>query len=208
MGINTKKPNQADIGLILEGTYPYVRGGVSSWIHQIIQGLPEFTFAINFIGDKAESYPTMHYQLPENVIDLKCIYLVSEDNIKKPKARAGNKEAFIQVQKMHDEFRNNKESDYQALGSLLRHIHQYKDLDINDFLYSEQSWSFITEQYEKSTSDSSFIDYFWTIRAMHQPIFSLIDGLDEAVDAKVFHTISTGYAGLYGVMLHLSLIHI
>ncbi len=37
---------------------------------------------------------------------------------------------------------------------------------------------------------------------MHQPIFSLIDGLDEAVDAKVFHTISTGYAGLYGVMLH------
>ncbi len=202
MGINTKKPDQADIGLILEGTYPYVRGGVSSWVHQIIQGLPEFTFAINFIGDKEESYPTMHYQLPKNVIDLKCIYLVSENNIKKPKARVGNKEAFIQVQKMHDEFRNNKESNYQALGALLRHIHKDKNIDINDFLYSEQSWSFITEQYEKSTADSSFIDYFWTIRAMHQPIFSLIDGLDEAVDAKVFHTISTGYAGLYGVMLH------
>ncbi len=203
MGIKIEKPNQADIGLILEGTYPFVRGGVSSWIHQLIQGLPEVTFAINFIGDKAESYPTMHYQFPENVIDLKCIYLDSERNVKKPKAFTGNKDAFIQVQKMYEEFHGNKKPNtYEALGKVLHHLHRKKDFDINDFLYSEQSWSFITEQYEKSTADSSFIDYFWTIRAMHQPVFALIDGIDGAVDAKVFHTISTGYAGLYGVMLH------
>lgn len=38
----------ADIALLLEGTYPYVRGGVSSWVHQIISGMPERTFSIAF----------------------------------------------------------------------------------------------------------------------------------------------------------------
>ncbi|MCK5831716.1 MAG: GT4 family glycosyltransferase PelF [Methylococcales bacterium] len=203
MGIKTVKPGQADIGLILEGTYPYVRGGVSSWIHQLIQGLPELTFAINFIGDKAESYSTLHYELPENVIDLKNIYLISKNKQIKPKSRIGNEDAFIQVREMYKEFRrNNSSNNSQALGNVLQQIHKFKNLDINDFLYSEQSWAFITEQYEKGTEDSSFLDYFWTVRAMHQPIFSLIDALDNVVDAKVFHTISTGYAGLFGVMLH------
>ncbi|HUQ25414.1 MAG TPA: DUF3492 domain-containing protein, partial [Burkholderiales bacterium] len=41
---------QADIGFILEGTYPYVAGGVSSWVHQIIRGFPEYRFALAFIG--------------------------------------------------------------------------------------------------------------------------------------------------------------
>lgn len=194
---------QADIGLILESTYPYVRGGVSSWVHQLIQGLPELTFAINFIGDKVENYPTIHYELPSNVIDLKSIYLISKDNSEKPKARPGNEEAFIQVRKMYKEFRRYKGSkNTQALGNVLRHIRKHKNLDINDFLYSEQSWDFITEKYEKGAPDSSFLAYFWTVRSMHQPVFSLIDGLDNVVDAKVFHTLSTGYAGLFGVMIH------
>ena len=32
-------PPKADIALLLEGTYPFIRGGVSSWVHQIITGL-------------------------------------------------------------------------------------------------------------------------------------------------------------------------
>ena len=39
------KPN-ADILLLLEGTYPYVRGGVSSWVHQIIEGLPHYNLSL------------------------------------------------------------------------------------------------------------------------------------------------------------------
>jgi len=38
------------IGLLLEGTYPYVAGGVSSWVHQIIRAFPEYRFALAFLG--------------------------------------------------------------------------------------------------------------------------------------------------------------
>ncbi|MBN9127926.1 MAG: DUF3492 domain-containing protein, partial [Nitrosospira sp.] len=40
------KETVADIALLLEGTYPYIRGGVSAWVHQIISGLPEIRFAV------------------------------------------------------------------------------------------------------------------------------------------------------------------
>ncbi|MFK5949185.1 MAG: GT4 family glycosyltransferase PelF [Methylococcales bacterium] len=203
MGLKNNDFQQADIGLILEGTYPYVRGGVSSWVHQIIKGLPELTFSIIFIGDKADSYPKIQYELPDNVLELKCIYIISDKEIEKPKARKGNKKAFAKVKQMHQYFRqHNTNHSSDTIGEVLRHIRQLKDLDYGDFLYSEQAWSFITERYEKASPKSSFLDYFWTIRAMHGPIFALIDGLDNAVDAKVYHTVSTGYAGLFGVMLH------
>ena len=39
------RADSADICLLLEGTFPYVSGGVSSWVNQIIRGFPEYTFA-------------------------------------------------------------------------------------------------------------------------------------------------------------------
>lgn len=38
------------ICLIAEGCYPYVAGGVSTWVQQLIQGMPEHTFVICTIG--------------------------------------------------------------------------------------------------------------------------------------------------------------
>ena len=38
------------ICLLAEGCYPYVAGGVSSWIQMLINGLPEHEFVIFAIG--------------------------------------------------------------------------------------------------------------------------------------------------------------
>ena len=35
---------EADVILLLEGTYPSVRGGVSKWVHDLWLGLPEVRF--------------------------------------------------------------------------------------------------------------------------------------------------------------------
>ena len=49
----TLRPNDppADVTLLLEGTYPMVRGGVASWVEQMIRGLPHRRFAIVLDGD-------------------------------------------------------------------------------------------------------------------------------------------------------------
>src|SRR5678815_3825262 len=49
-------------------------GGVSSWVHDVIGGHPELTFAVLYVG----SYPGAHgeprYQLPSNVVALHRVF--------------------------------------------------------------------------------------------------------------------------------------
>jgi glycosyltransferase involved in cell wall biosynthesis len=51
--------------LLTEGTYPNVRGGVSTWCHELIGGLPEIEFTVYaLIGNPSSG---MEYTLPPNV---------------------------------------------------------------------------------------------------------------------------------------------
>ena len=36
----TTDEGRQHVCLLLEGTYPYVSGGVSTWVHQIIEAMP------------------------------------------------------------------------------------------------------------------------------------------------------------------------
>lgn len=200
----SREAAEADVCLILEGTYPYIRGGVSSWVHQIISGLPEISFALLFIGDKKSSYDDFRYILPANVVDFKAVFLVSGEEAPNPKIIPGNKQAFHSIHALHQYFRNNNTSDLKILlREVMKYVYEFKEINYESFLYSREAWNFITQQYERYSRDSSFLDYFWTIRAMHGPLFSLISTLPTAPKARVYHSISTGYAGLYAVMLHI-----
>ena len=84
------RANSADICLLLEGTFPYVSGGVSSWVNQIIRGFPEYTFACCFVGSRPEDYGEMKYDLPDNVVHLEVHYL--HDQGTKAEKKAAKKE--------------------------------------------------------------------------------------------------------------------
>ena len=70
--------SDADIALLLEGTFPYVSGGVSSWIHQIIRAYPQYRFAIVFLGSKRKDYGTFRYPLPDNVVHFEEHFLYED----------------------------------------------------------------------------------------------------------------------------------
>ncbi len=54
--------------LTTEGTYPFHKGGVSTWCHVLTQQLSEVDFKILAIA--ANPYLQKHYELAPNVIDL------------------------------------------------------------------------------------------------------------------------------------------
>src|SRR5437867_12747995 len=66
--------SRADVCLVLEGTYPYVSGGVSSWVHDLIRSLPDLRFALVHIGPKRGTYTGKRYTLPDNVVLLSDLY--------------------------------------------------------------------------------------------------------------------------------------
>ena len=47
--------------------------------------------------------------------------------------------------------------------------------------------------YESRASHISFLDYFWTWRFTHLPMFRLLHA--AVPEAAVYHTVSTGWAG-------------
>jgi hypothetical protein len=56
------------ICLFLEGSYPYVRGGVSSWVDAFILNNPEHEFILWTILDLEKRRGQFKYELPENVV--------------------------------------------------------------------------------------------------------------------------------------------
>lgn len=197
------KTDQVDIMLLLEGTFPYVSGGVSSWVNQIIRGFPELRFGAVFLGSSREDYDGMKYDLPENLVHLEAHYL--QDHLKKPKivAHEGNMDAFKVVRNLHAWF---LKPDPNTLNHSIKDLDFYmnpaRGVDYRQFLYSQQSWELISELYEERCTDPSFVDYFWTARSMHAPIWLLAEIASKLIPARVYHTVSTGYAGFLGSLLH------
>ena len=56
-----------DVCLILEGTYPYVAGGVSVCVYQLIKNLPNINFSIVHIAPSGDSVKEFKYPIPNNV---------------------------------------------------------------------------------------------------------------------------------------------
>ncbi len=199
-----QEQNYADITLLLEGTYPFVRGGVSGWVHQLIEGLPQYTFALIFLGSRKKDYDEPKYILPDNVVHLECHYLWDLFSLSEPKACKGNNEYILKSRKLHDWFRNPCSNfDEAEVRKLLVSLGQLSGFTMEEFFYSVATWQHICECYDEYDADNSFIDYIWAIKAMHAPLFRLASIAHQfTYRTGTFHTLSTGFAGFLGVLLH------
>ncbi|HEY73069.1 MAG TPA: DUF3492 domain-containing protein [Thermoflexia bacterium] len=59
-----------DVCLILEGTYPYIIGGVSTWVHGLIGGLPQLDFSLVHLTARDERERISKFALPPNLREL------------------------------------------------------------------------------------------------------------------------------------------
>lgn len=197
------RSDHVDIMLLLEGTFPYVSGGVSSWVNQIIRGFPEYRFGAIFLGSHRDDYSEMKYELPANLVHLETAFL--HDPHEKPviEALSGNSTAFEVIGRLHEWFRK---PDPDHLENVFKNLNFYLDptsgVDYRQFLHSKRSWEHITKMYQERCSDPSFVDYFWTTRNMHAPIWILAGIASRLIPARIYHTVSTGYAGFLGALLH------
>lgn len=182
----------ADVCLLVEGTYPYVTGGVSAWIHQLINALPEIRFAIVHIAASVDDEPTPVYPLPSNVLGLTRVGIHGGDEPDREGDRVPAS-AWEAMRALHDDMQENRSA---RLADLLHWISPApgRGPSCHDLLYGKRAWEVVRQLYEARAPDVSFIDYFWTWRFTHLPIFRLLHAPLPA--AGVYHTVSTGWAGL------------
>jgi glycosyltransferase involved in cell wall biosynthesis len=200
---NFPRADSVDVLLLLEGTFPFVAGGVSSWVNQIIRGFPEIRFGAVFLGSRPEDYGDMRYPLPDNLVHLEVAYIF--DNQENPPVRSVKAPAptMAMVETLHGLLETDlKHPDCpRQFAALMNEAGPDGKLSHEVFLHSKSAWEFIKKNYRQRSTDPSFVDYFWTIRTIHTPFWRLREVAVRCPQARIYHSISTGYAGILGVLL-------
>ena len=174
------------ICLILEGSYPYVTGGVSAWVQDIIGGLPHIDFALFTISPQAGQ--SLRYKLPANVVEHRDIVLGDREG-----GRKGGKEAeasVVPVLEAHARMFAKSEPDIEAMIAGIPEGYDLTDEPARDRRY----WRLIQTMNEVRNPAYPFADYFWAWESAHGMLFDALRG--SPPEADIYHAISTGFAGL------------
>jgi polysaccharide biosynthesis protein PelF len=180
----------ADVCLIVEGAYPYVSGGVSSWVHELIQAMAPLSFHVLVL--LADDKPrTSRFAPPKNLVGMTEIVLQGPE-YRHPTGRQGARLMKAIEVPLQSILLNGGSQDFrQLLGVLKAHPDQF---DKATLLNSEPAFELLQRMYEQSVPASSFLQYFWSWRSLVGGMFSVL--LPELPRARTYHAVSTGYAGL------------
>lgn len=198
MGANSE---EVDVCMLLEGTFPYVPGGVSSWVHQAIVGMPELKFAIFFIGSVSDEYDGYAYDIPENVVH------IEECNIFDPFAEVETDLGVAKKdmrKKFHDLFQrfflsHDHNIAINRFFEIIDLLEQYDEgYNFADIYKDADAWNVLVEICLHYFPDESFVDLYYSSQFIIAPLWKLIKVIDKVPKAKCYHTLCTGYAGMIG----------
>ena len=186
------------ICIIAEGSYPYVTGGVSSWIQMLMNNMKEHEFIIYSICAEDKQIGNYKYEFPDNVVEIKEVSL--EAAIRR-RPKWGKKLKFTEDEKklLHDFIIG------KTLGgrSFFDFVTKYKDISSEETLMSRDFYNLIKEICQDKFTHISFTDYFWNVRSI---IITLLEVLKNDIpEADIYHSVSTGYSGViaaYGKYLY------
>jgi glycosyltransferase involved in cell wall biosynthesis len=187
---------KTDVCLITEGTYPYVYGGVSSWVQNMTSAMSDVTFSIVNISSLGDTLRTPKYEIPSNILELREVFVHDQDETGR-KARGNERQAWRVVREFYEGLET---SDFSRFADLYRQLIDKKSrvLSVRDLLRSKESWNLLTEHFRRTAGDASFVDYYWTMRFIHAPILKIFDA--GIPDARLYLALCTGYAGLLAVL--------
>lgn len=181
------------ICLVAEGCYPYVVGGVSSWVHSMIQAWPRVEFVLlSIIADRSIS-GEFKYELPPN---LTAIYEVYLNDKEWGRRRRSKRRTRLRAK------------EYKALRSIVSgddvdwdtvfNMFQKKRFSIDDLLMGGDFLRIVEDHYQKRYPYIGFSDFLWTMRSIYLPLFRVLQ--TKLPKADLYHCVATGYAGVLGSM--------
>lgn len=111
---------------------------------------------------------------------------------KEPRFLRNKKEKLAETEKF---LRFDKNVNWDIVANTLANKKRLGDCI--EFLKSETFWDIILKMYNDYCPDEEFNRFFWTMKSMYTPLISVLQ--TEGVEADLYHSVSTGYAGLLGM---------
>ena len=176
--------------MILEGCYPYVRGGVSSWAHQYMSESPDIEFVLWTIHASEKDTRTNLYELPANVVAHHRIIL-NEAYSKSRKAIASQKAEGICDAMRAILFGD--ENGWERLTALL----QAEKPSLWSLVNSEAFWELARDLSDKKEG-IGLTDAYFSLHSMMLPVCHVLSA--AIPEADIYHSAVAGYGGLLGAM--------
>ena len=192
-----------DVAIVMESTYPYLKGGVSAVVHDIITGNPDLTFGIIHITWDSHSPRKDLYGMPDNIAWVKVLYLSMEEH----------QEDFLRARPrdLHMNRRQRRELSRRILGALLSLAQDGQTEPLWDLISEGLSasrrypvWAILgTREFMEAYHDMmpdlgmSMTDIFWCLRDFFSLAYAVL--AEPVPRAQVYHAHTTGYAMLLGV---------
>lgn len=178
------------ICLVAEGSYPYIAGGVSSWVNQLMQNLPEFSFEVIAISPDRAHAGQSRYNFPANMKTIHNIFLDSLLENHNPRCRL--KLSRENSEELRLLFLAKTET-WPYLFKLFRNW-QESGVRPHNLLLSRDFFDLISRICLEDYPRMSFCEVYWTMQSMYALVFALL--LYRWPKADIYHAVSTGYAGL------------
>jgi hypothetical protein len=189
--------SEADVCLVLEGTYPYVAGGVSSWAHDLLCAQSDLSFHLVCLVPKNASLIT-RYQVPSNVTGITHVEVGTL-----PNGKARLRGASRLLEELEAPLRNlQRAGTLGNLAEILRLLDPFRaQLGRRVLLDSREAWDLLLRMYRSTERENAFLDFFWTWRNLLSALYSVL--LAPMPRTRVYHPLCTGYAGIFAARARL-----
>jgi glycosyltransferase involved in cell wall biosynthesis len=138
------------------------------------------------------------YELPSNVVSLEHVYLNRLPA--GPSSVPGGRELLERLQAPLE--RIHAGGGLAEIQEILRALRRAPRRPGRAFLLdSRGAWDMLLRMYRAGHDHLSFLDYFWTWRTQLLAMYTVF--LHPIPPARVYHTLCTGYAGLFAARAHL-----
>ncbi len=193
---------EVDVAIVAESTYPYLKGGVSAVVHDIVRGNQDLTFGIIHITWDTDSPQEDLYGVPSNVLWVYPVYLSMKDHV----------EDFSRLRPRDLRMRSADRRDladrlFDALHAITQGdtapMWRLYDEGMNPRTRTFPLWALLgTQEFMAATRDRlphlglSLVDTFWLLREFFSLACAVLGG--SFPRARVYHAHTTGYAALLG----------
>lgn len=203
-----------DVCMIVEGTYPYVQGGVSSWVNGLIEGLSTTRFGVVHVGPTGDLAREAKYPIHDNIARLVEVFI---HDYRFPPERTeacpggwrralglGGWQRQVAIEQLERFYARlperlasgwaiDDEGDFDRALDVLSGRGPF-GLTMQELVHGRPSFELLQRLYERFAPRASFLDFFWTARYLHLPALRLLRA--RVPRAAVYHATSTGFGGL------------
>lgn len=192
-----------DVAIVMESTYPYLKGGVSAVVHDIVTHNPDLSYGIIHITWDSNGPLTDLYGMPPNVRWVRTVFLSMDEHRKdflavstKDLGMTGPEREALSNRFFDALYALSEQGYVDDLWNLI-------DEGLNQRTRKYPLWALLgsrefmqTLQERMPQLDLSLANSFWTLRNFFSLAYAVLG--ETMPRASVYHAHTTGYASLLG----------